>query len=88
MHTPFGYDKYGREIEEELEALYTAISDVVEQRMSLREAAEWISGKTGRDISHAGLSKRMKKEINRLRDDIQEESGTDNQGREFSQESS
>ena len=77
-YQPFGYDKYGQEIEEELSALYIAFEYVLDASMSLREAADWISGHTGRDISHSGFSARMKKEIGRLEDDIQEESVTNN----------
>jgi hypothetical protein len=88
MHQPFGYDKYGREVEEELQALYIAFEYVLDGSMSLREAADWITGHTGRAISHSGFSARMKKEIGRLQNDVQEESGSDRQGREVSEESS
>ena len=84
MHIPFGKDKYGREVEEELAALFTAIEYVLDKSMSLREAADWISGRTGREISHAGLSQRMKKEIGKLEDAISEEQDTAGQGREVS----
>ena len=82
MYTPFGFDKHGREVEEELSALFTAIEYVLSDSMSLREAADWVSGHTGRNISHAGFAQRMKKEIGRLQEDVtseKEESGSDRQ---------
>jgi hypothetical protein len=62
MHHPYGYDKDGNEVEEQLDALFQAIQYALDG-MSGREAATWLSGNGGRSISHEGFRKRMAKEI-------------------------
>jgi len=60
---PYGYDSTEEgnliPIEDELELL-AEVADMVEERaLSLRDAALWLSHKTGRKISHEGLRKRL-----------------------------
>ena len=62
MHTPYGFDEAGEEVEGELDALFQAIQYALDG-MSGREAATWLSGNGGRSISHEGFRQRMAKEI-------------------------
>jgi len=85
-HVAFGYDSHGEEVEEELDALFQAIEYVLDESMSLREAADYVSFKTKRSISHAGFKKRMTKELEKANG--REEQATDSTGRTLSQEPS
>jgi hypothetical protein len=66
---PFGYKEHEEDdkllvpIVEELEALELAKEYLREY--SYREVAGWLSGRTGREISHIGLRKRIQKERQR-----------------------
>jgi hypothetical protein len=66
---PFGYEVHEDDedilvpIIEELEALELAKEYLKEY--SYREVAGWLSGRTGREISHIGLRKRIQKEKQR-----------------------
>ena len=73
-HVAFGYDTHGEEVEEELDALFQAIEYVLDESMSLREAAEYISFRTKRSISHAGFKKRMDKELEKAHGREEQES--------------
>jgi hypothetical protein len=64
---PFGYELseiegYIKPIPHELEILKKYIASVQNQEYSLRKAAELISEESGRKITHAGLSKIIKKQ--------------------------
>jgi len=76
-HVAFGYDTHGEEIEDELDALFQAIEYVLDESMSLREAADYISFKTKRSISHAGFKKRMEKELEKANGREEQESITE-----------
>jgi len=80
-HVAFGYDTHGEEIEDELDALFQAIEYVLDESMSLREAADYISFKTKRSISHAGFNagfkKRMEKELEKANGREEQESITE-----------
>ena len=66
---PFGYEVYEEDqdvlipIVEELEALELAKDYLTEY--SYRDVARWLSDRTGRQISHIGLRKRVQKEKQR-----------------------
>ena len=65
---PFGYrlssiKGYLEPIPEQLEVLQKYIKCVIQQEASLREAADAITTDTGRKISHAALSKMLKKDL-------------------------
>ena len=64
---PFGYklseiEGYLAPIQSELDVLHAYIKSVEQEEYSLRKAAELISEETGRKLSHAGLSKIIKKQ--------------------------
>ena len=66
---PFGYEVHEEDehilvpIVNELEALEVAKGDLTEY--SYRDVARWLSDRTGRQISHIGLRKRIQKEKQR-----------------------
>ena len=68
---PFGYDidpedsSYVIPNEEQLDVLQNVEESIVVGSISLRDGAMWLKHKTGRDISHKGLQKKIIKKYGR-----------------------
>ena len=68
---PFGYEidpedsSYVIPNEEQLDILKTVEESIVVGSISLRDGSAWLKYKTGRDISHKGLQKKIIKKYGR-----------------------